>query len=271
MFCQPSSPRELFDEFWITWVDDFKLQGDRNRIAMDDDQLKTILLLDLEMRLQSFEKGLLDFGLPQPTPMQVSRVQTLTNTEPVLIREEKDYDVNELLQRVHNTVPMFTQEQSEIFQTVMEAVESQKSLCVFIDARGGCGKTFLLNTILDAVRSSEMGGGVALAMATTGIAANLLHLGRTFHSRMKAPLTATETSTLQISAQSSLARLIRMSKLMIIDESTMLDRFHLEALDRSLRDLMGNANEPFGGKILILAGDFRQCLPVIKGAIAEPE
>ena len=107
---------------------------------------------------------------------------------------------------------------------------------------------------------------VALAMATTGIAANLLKLGRTFHSRLKAPLTASEDSMLQISAQSSLAKLVRMSKLLLIDESTMLDRFQLEALDRTLRDLMGNADQPFGGKIIILAGDFRQCLPVISGA-----
>ena len=73
----------------------------------------------------------------------------------------------------------------------LDAVKKEKSLCVFIDARGGCGKTFLLNTILDAVRSSESEGCVALAMATTGLAANLLPLGRTFHSRMKVHLRIT--------------------------------------------------------------------------------
>ena len=104
-----------------------------------------------------------------------------------------------------------------------------------------------------------------MAMATTGIAANLLDLGRTFHSRLKAPLSPGPESTLQISAQSNLASLVRDCKLMMIDESTMLDRYLLEALDRTLRDLMA-ADSPFGGKILILAGDFRQCLPVIKGA-----
>ena len=46
----------------------------------------------------------------------------------------------------------------------------------------------------------------------------------------------------------------------------MLDRFLLEALDRSLRDLMGQPDQPFGGKILLCAGDFRQCLPVVPGA-----
>ena len=49
----------------------------------------------------------------------------------------------------------------------------------------------------------------------------------------------------------------------MIDEATMLDRFQLEALDRTLRDLTGNMYTPFGGKIILLAGDFRQCLPVV--------
>ena len=46
----------------------------------------------------------------------------------------------------------------------------------------------------------------------------------------------------------------------------MLDRFQLESLDRTLRDLMGKPSQAFGGKVLILAGDFRQCLPVVPGA-----
>ena len=57
-----------------------------------------------------------------------------------------------------------------------------------------------------------------------------------------------------------------MAKLLLIDEATMLDRFQLEALDRTLRDLMQKPDKPFGDKIIILAGDFRQCLPVVPGA-----
>ena len=266
MFCQPANPRVLFDEFWETWTDDFEQRGRRQAVPLDENQLKTMLLLDLEMRLQSFEKELADFGLPKPSPEDLARVENLTCTDPVVIREEKDYDVPELEAIVEEVVPKFTPEQSEIYEAVLEAVKQKQSLWAFVDARGGCGKTFLLNAILAAVRSLEPGGCVALAMATTGIAANLLQLGRTFHSRMKAPLTPTEESTLQISAQSSLAKLVRMARLLMIDESTMLDRFQLEALDRSLRDLMAQPNQPFGGKILLLAGDFRQCLPVVPGA-----
>ena len=56
-----------------------------------------------------------------------------------------------------------------------------------------------------------------------------------------------------------------MAKLLLIDEATMLDRFQLEALDRSLKDITGSGIH-FGGKILVLAGDFRQCLPVVPRA-----
>ena len=266
MFCQPANPRALFDEYWMTWTDDFALKGRALQSPLNENQLKTMLLLDLETRLQSFEKELADFGLPNISPEDLASVENITSTDPVVIREEKDYSVPELITKVCELEKMFTPEQSSIFEIVMNAVRKEQSLSLFIDARGGCGKTFLLNAILSAVRSLEPSGCVALATATTGIAANLLELGRTYHSRLKAPLTPTEDSTLQISAQSSLAKLVKMAKLILIDESTMLDRFHLEALDRSLRDLMGNTEKYFGGKIIILAGDFRQCLPVLPGA-----
>ena len=187
----------------------------------------------------------------------------------MLSREEKDYDVHDLWNSVEKTVAKFTEEQARVFETVMEAVRERKSLCAFIDARGGCGKTFILNAILRSVRCLEPGGCVALAMATTGIAANLLDMGRTFHSRLKAPLNPHKESTLQISGQSSLAKLVQMARLLLVDEAPILDRFQLEALDRSLCDLMGQPDLPFGGKIILLAGDFCQCLPVVPGASRE--
>ena len=153
-------------------------------MALDENQLRTMLLLDLELRLQSFEKELTSFGLPQPTQEELAMVENITSTDPVVIREERDYDVTELAASVEEVTPKFTHEQRVIFDIVIEAVRSRKSLWAFIDARGGCGKTFLINAILGAVRSLEPGGCVALAMATTGIAANLLQLGRTFHSRL---------------------------------------------------------------------------------------
>ena len=62
---------------------------------------------------------------------------------------------------------------------------------------------------------------MALAMATTGIASNLLDMGRTFHSGLKAPLSSHEESTLQLSGQNSLAKLVKMAKLLLVDEAPM--------------------------------------------------
>ena len=171
-----------------------------------------------------------------------------------------------MVANVQEDVPKFTAEQQVIYDTVMRAVRENESLQLFISARGGCGKTFLLNSLLNSTRSLERGGCIALATALTGIAAELLNLGRTFHSRFKAHIHPTEEDTLSITAQSALAKLIRRCRLIIIDEASMLHRFYLEALDRTLRDLMSTPDTPFGGKIIVMAGDFRQCLPVVPGA-----
>ena len=52
----------------------------------------------------------------------------------------------------------------------------------------------------------------------------------------------------------------------MIDETSMLHWFQMEALDRTLRDLMDTPDTPFGGMIIVMAGDFRQCLPVVPGS-----
>ena len=50
---------------------------------------------------------------------------------------------------------------------------------VFVESPGGCGKTFLTNILLSKIRSQ---GLIALAVASSGIAATLMSGGRTAHS-----------------------------------------------------------------------------------------
>ncbi|GJT71903.1 DNA helicase [Tanacetum coccineum] len=57
--------------------------------------------------------------------------------------------------------------------------------------------------------------------------------------------------------------------LIIWDEAPMNDKRCFEALDRTLRDLMNAPETVFGGKTVILGGDFRQTLPVKKGAVKQ--
>ena len=53
------------------------------------------------------------------------------------------------------------------------------------------------------------------------------------------------------------------------DETSMGHRNFFEALDRSLRDILQledpqSVEKPFGGKVVVLGGDFRQILLVVK-------
>ena len=146
--------------------------------------------------------------------------------------------------------------QKLLVDAVLHAVQSGTSLCAFVDAPGGTGKTYCFNTMLKHVRAD---GKIALAVASSGIAATLLDLGRTFHSRFRPPWVPTEGEFLSIKAQETVADLIRDAQLIFWDEAPMVHRFQLEALDRTLRDFMEPidkeaAQKPFGGKVVVLAG-----------------
>ena len=86
-------------------------------------------------------------------------------------------------------------------------------------SRDGTGKMFLLNCILAYMSQRN---DVALAVAGSGIAATLLKLGRTAHSRFKLPIPVDADSTCNITPRSTTAELIRHTKLQIVwDEAPM--------------------------------------------------
>ncbi|GKE96868.1 ATP-dependent DNA helicase PIF1-like protein, partial [Tanacetum coccineum] len=53
------------------------------------------------------------------------------------------------------------------------------------------------------------------------------------------------------------------AKLIIWDEASMAKRQAVEAVDRTMQDIT-EVKLPFGGKIFVLGGDFRQVLPVVR-------
>ncbi len=64
------------------------------------------------------------------------------------------------------------------------------------------------------------------------------------------------------------AELVRKADLIIWDEASMMHRRAFEAVDRTLRDLMQlddaeGTEKIFGGKTVVLGGDFQQILPVV--------
>ncbi|XP_012846883.1 PREDICTED: ATP-dependent DNA helicase PIF1-like [Erythranthe guttata] len=129
----------------------------------------------------------------------------------------------------------------------------------FLDGQGGTSKTFLYRALLTYVRSR---GNIALAVATSGVAASLLPGGRTTHSRFNLPFDIDDKPIGKVSKQNSLGKMIVEARLIIWDEATMANRHSVESLDDVLRHLC-DASLPFGGKLVLLGGDFRKTLPVV--------
>ena len=111
------------------------------------------MVLDVQQRLQSWDKDLSMIKIAEPTDEELEQISfSKTNILPVLIREELDFDIERLEDTVREKKTKFTDSQKSVFERVIQAVESSQSLSLFIDARGGTGKTYVLNAILAAVR-----------------------------------------------------------------------------------------------------------------------
>ena len=152
-----------------------------------------------------------------------------------------------------------TDEQQVVLDKVMSMVDSGEGGMLFLDAPGGTGKTFLLNTILAKVR---LVGKIALASASSGIAATLLVGGKTAHTTFGIPLKLQhiESPTSSVGKGTNHAEMLKQASLIVIDECSALHRKGYEVIDDLLQDLT-NSTTLFGGIPVLLAGDFRQTLP----------
>ena len=122
--------------------------------------------------------------------------------------------------------------------------------------------------LLAQIRSS---GKVALAVASSGIAATLLSGGRTAHSTFKLPLNVLFDTeyVCPIRKNGPLGKILQETSFVVWDECTISHRSHIEAIDRTLKDFRCN-NKFMCGITFVFAGDFHQTLPVIlKGTRAD--
>ena len=196
-----------------------------------------------------------DYGLPR-----TNRNNREPNLPQVKLREI-NYNTVELTAFVNNNVPKLTPDQEIPYFEITNAIKAEKGGLFFIDAPGGTGKTFLLGLLLANERKNRH---IALAVASSGIAATLLEGGRTAHSAFKLPLNPEtfEQPVTNIKKNSAFANVIKEATLIVWDECTMTHKNNLDILNRTLQDLKNN-QELMGGVIFVMAGDFRQTLPIV--------
>ncbi|KAF2898048.1 hypothetical protein ILUMI_08127 [Ignelater luminosus] len=256
--CFPSSPHNLWNKYKENMAEDI-LHRVRSIMANPELELSSEIhnevLISLEdLCVMMSGKMLNELGMSAPNrPMNDA-----FNRE---FERERQYDTTALSESVQSKVPLLNQKQKTAYDTIIKAVNDGNGGIFFIDAPGGTGKTFLISLILDTIRAQSQ---IGLAVASSGIAATLLEGGRTAHSALKRLLNlqTIEEPTCNITKTSAMAKVLHNCKIIIWDEYTMAHKRALEALDRTLRDLRSN-QIIFGGAMILLAGDFRQTLPVI--------
>jgi len=130
---------------------------------------------------------------------------------------------------------------------------------IFVMAPGGCGKTFLASMLLAYCRGQ---GHAALAVASSRVAANLVPLGRTAHSRFKLSIDTGPNFSCSFAARSDTARMLQQKGLIVWDEATMGHRHTFEAVKRSIKETIGDE----AARLItwLLCGGFEQIPPVVR-------
>ena len=124
------------------------------------------------------------------------------------------------------------------FTEINDSVMRDEGRCFFLDGAGGCGKTTVGIALLHAARSR---GDIAIACASSGIAATLLPKGQTAHSAFKIPIEGlNEHSTCKVTGLSRRAELLRQIKFVVWDEAFMIHRYGFEAVANLMQHLRYN-------------------------------
>ncbi|KAM3685737.1 hypothetical protein ACB098_11G143300 [Castanea mollissima] len=264
IFCDVADPYKLWISNWQLLSEDILhrqrtvLQYDN--LHLEDFQLQNYALCEIEQILIKSGRSLHEFEtIPYPNTLLLRQ-----NNNRVL-QEELDYDRNSLAAEHIKLLAGLNIDQRNIYDEVINSVSENKGGFFFVYGHGGTGKTYLWKTIICRLRSE---GKIVIAIASSGIAELLLPGGRTAHSRFQIPINVTDSSSCGIKQGSQIAELMSKASLIVWDEAPMAHRNCFEAVDRSLRDILcfsnsNSAETPFGGKTVVLGGDFRQILPVI--------
>ncbi len=141
---------------------------------------QTLIILE-DKALGMSGKDLKQLGLPIPH-------RTLGDRLSREMLRETSYDLNDLNESVSANEPLLAVDQRAAYNAILDRINRKPGGIIFLDAPGGTGKTFVINLLLAKIRQQSK---IAISVASSGIAATLLHGGRTAHSTLKPPLNLT--------------------------------------------------------------------------------
>jgi hypothetical protein len=154
-------------------------------------EAKNIALFEVMTLLRGNGIKFEDIGLPMPTPLSEAHLAMCH------LIGELAFDVIEEQRSRITFSAQLNERQRVIFDLVETALINKAPLNIFVDGRGGTGKTFLYKAICSLVRSL---GKIVIPVAWSGIAAILMPGGQTCHARfgLKVPFERGPNSTSRI-------------------------------------------------------------------------
>jgi hypothetical protein len=203
VFSNPTEPLKLFEKYQNHFIEDFV-----HKLKCTKENAINLCLNEFEKFFLTHQLSCAHFQLP--TPKEIIE----TETEKIDFNQEKKLG--------NNMKKKLNSDQNEIVEKILNAsntITSDKKL-FFIKAPGGCGKTFIYNTITHILRGEAK---KVLSVAWTGIASTLLIDGRTVHNAFQIPLDLHEDSRSNMPTQSSKAKYLREVDVIIWDEVIVLD------------------------------------------------
>ncbi len=133
---------------------------------------------------------------------------------------------------------------------------------VYLTGEPGSGKTHTINEFVAWLRACGIEPSIT---AATGIAATHV-AGMTLHSWSGIGISEslTRADVDRIAGKEHIAKRIQKAKVLIIEEISMLSSATFEMADAICREVL-RVEEPFGGLVVVLVGDFFQLPPVSRG------
>lgn len=152
-------------------------------------------------------------------------------------------------------------------QTALGILKQGKN--VFLTGQAGSGKTYVLNQYIDWLRRHSIEPTIT---ATTGIAAT--HIGgSTIHSWSGMGINDRLTPEIEsdLLSRESLWKRIGQTRVLIIDEVSMMAPDFLDAVDQICRTVKEQPSQAFGGIQVVFSGDFFQLPPIVRGRAVDPK
>nr|KAJ0225629.1 hypothetical protein LSAT_V11C100016290 [Lactuca sativa] len=234
IFCEPGNVRKLSDDRYDSLSKDYRKQYGCAK------QVQNMALIDIRVFLESMSKKLSDYHL-----LNVSAHIDLQSRGYREVQEE--YSINVEYEDLH-VRDSLNPDQKFAYDEITRHVDENILGVFFIDGLSGTGKKFLYKALLANIR---VRGLIALAIATSGVAANNMPGGRIAHSRFGIPIILDNNLMCKIIKQSEKAHLLHEAKVIIWDEAAVAKRQTVAAADRTMQDIT-DEKLPFDGKIMVM-------------------